>query len=110
MCLVYLGGPEFCEKSLQPNYTLSSNVSPVMKVVLCGVPAPILHWRFKDGSSVMAMRQSINSYTYEFLINLPKLTQKTCERDLTLIATGNIVLKWRQQLLFPNCKCQAISL
>ena len=110
VCLVYLGGPEICEKVSQPNYTLNFNVSPVINVVLCGVPAPILHWRFIDGSSAMATRKKIKSYTYKYLIHMPKLTQKTCGRELTLIATGSVVLKWRKQLFFANCKYQKFFL
>ena len=108
MCLVHLGGPEFCEKPLQPNYTLSGNALSVIKIVFCGVPAPILHWRFIDGSNAIATRKIKKSYTYEYLIHLPKLTQRTCGGELTLIATGNVALKWRKQLFFENCKYQGV--
>ena len=112
MCLVHLGGPEFCEKALKSNYTytLSGNALPVINVVLCGVPAPILHWRFIDGSSAMATRKTKKSYTYEYLIHLPEFRQSTCGGELTLIATGNVILKWRKQLFFENCKYQDVFL
>lgn len=110
ICLVNLGGPEFCKEALQPNYTLSSKVSPVISVVLCGVPPPILHWRFIDSSNVMATRKTIKSYTYEYLIHLPKLTQKTCGGELVLIATGKVVSKWRRQLFLAKCKYQKFFL
>ena len=56
----------------------------------------------------MATRKTINSNTYEYLIHFQKLAKKTCKGELRLIATGNVVLKRRKQLLFANCKYQGI--
>ena len=76
MCRERLGGPEFCEEVLQPNYMFGTNVSPGINVVLYDAPAPILHWRITDGANVVAAHKSIKSYTYEYLIFLPNLTKK----------------------------------
>lgn len=102
MFFIYLGGPEFCQEDLQSHYTFGNNVSPVTSVILCGIPAPIVHWKFHDDTNVVATREAINTYTYKY--TLPMITQKSCGRELTFYATGKVTLQRKLRVFFSKCK------
>lgn len=87
------------------NYTFNSDVLPVINVTLCGVPAPILHWTFHNGATMVATREPINTYTYKYLIHLPNITQKTCGVELSLNATGTDKIKKTISVFPAKCKC-----
>ena len=103
MCLLYLGGPVFCQGDLQSSYIFGSNVDPHINLTLCCVPPPTVTWSFhgKDGN---ATRELVGNYTYEYLIQLPRLTQKTCGRELILNVTGLNNTEKRSQLFLDSCK------
>ena len=105
-----LGGPEFCKGNPQSRHNFSENVTPVINVTLCGVPAPILLWNFNDGVAENATRKAINYYTFEYSMQLPELTQETCGRKLALTATGNESIKEELLVFLDSCKSENISL
>ena len=72
---------------------------------MCGVPAPIVRWRFNDGPIAVATRDAINFYTYQYLVQLPKLTQKSCGGELTLNASGIIVIERKICVFLEKCEC-----
>ena len=101
--MLYLGGPEFCNGELPSSYNFSNNDDQIIKIILCGVPAPDLEWRLSDGAVMPANRTAINSYTYQYLIELPQLTQRVCGRELVVNASGNKIEEKRPVFL-TNCK------
>ena len=103
MSLLCLGGPEFCQEDLQSNYTYGSNNSQVINVILCGVPPPVLHWKFQNGANFVARREPINAYTHKYMP--PKVTQKSCGRELTLLAIGKTTLERKLFVFLAKCKC-----
>ena len=105
-----LGGPEFCEGILQSRYTFSENDTQVINVTLCGVPAPILQWKFHHFPTKNATRNARNHYTYEYSIELPKLTQETCGRKLILNATGNKTERAELTVFLTRCKYENFSI
>ena len=105
ICLIYLGGPEFCEKDLKSNYTFGIDVTPVINVTLCGVPAPVVRWRFHGGANAVATRKEINSHTYQYMIQLPNVTQKLCGREITLNFIGKATLERKLHVLLSKCMC-----
>ena len=104
MFLLYLGGPEFCQEDLQSNYTFGNNNSQVINVILCGVPAPVVHWKYPNGDNFAAKRELINAYTYKYMP--PKVTQKSCGRELTFHAKGKATLERKLLVFLAKCKCQ----
>ena len=102
MFFIYLGGPEFCQEDLESNYTFANNASPVISVMLCGIPATIVHWKFHDNTNVVATREAINTYTYKY--TLPMITQKSCGRELTFHATGKVTIQRKLRAFFSRCK------
>ena len=107
--MLYLGGPEFCYGDLQSSYNFSNNVNQEIGVTLCGVPAPDLEWRVHGDTFMPARRTAVNSYTYEYLIELPELTQKICGRELVLNASGYKPILKNRTVFLTNCKYGNIS-
>ena len=107
--MLYLGGPEFCYGHLQSSYNFSNNTDQVIRILLCGVPAPVLEWRLHDSAFMPVNRTAINSYTYEYLIKLPPLTQRICGRELVLNASGNKPILENRTVFLTNCKYGNIS-
>ena len=103
MSLLYLGGPEFCQENLKSNYTYGGNDYEVINVILCGVPSPVVHWKFQNGSNFVATREPINPYTYKYMP--PALTQKSCEREITFHAKGKTTLEENLLVFLAKCKC-----
>ena len=91
-------------KGLESNYTFGSNVTPVISFTLRGVPAPSVTWLFHKDSAGNASREQSDSYTYEHSIQLPKLTQKTCGRQLVLKASGYNITERIATVFVTDCK------
>ena len=100
---LYLGGPEFL-KGLKSSYTFGSNITPVITFTLHGVPAPNVTWWLHKDYAGNASREQRDSYTYKYSIQLPKLTQKTCGRQLVLKASGYNVTERTTTVFVTNCK------
>ena len=91
-------------KGLESNYTFGSNVTPVVNFTLCGVPAPNVTWWLHKDYTGYVSREKIDSYIYEYSIQLPKLTQKTCGRQLVLKATGYNMTERTSTAFVTDCK------
>ena len=100
---MYLGGPEFL-KGLDSNYTFGSNVTPVINVTLCGIPAPNVTWLLHTDYAGNASREESDRYTYEYSMRLPKLTQKTCGRQLVLNVSGYNMTERTTTVFVTECK------
>ena len=100
---MYLGGPEFL-KGLECSYTFGSNVTPVINFTLNGVPAPNVTWWFHKDYAGNALSEQSDSYKYELSIQLPKLTQKTCGRQLVLRASGYYTTERTATVFVTDCK------
>ena len=100
---MYLGGPEFL-KGLESEYTFRSNVTPVINFTLHGVPAPNVTWMLHEDDAGKTTREQIYIYKYKYSIQLPKLTQKTCGRQLVLKAIGYNITERRITVFVTDCK------
>ena len=103
ICLLYLGGPVFCNGNLQSRYNFGRNVYPLISFTICGVPPPNVTWSF-HGEGGNATSEFVKSYMYKYLIRLPQLTQETCGRDLVLNVTGYNSTEKRLRLFLDSCK------
>lgn len=57
------------------------------------------------GQKLDIVNVTINSYTHNFTLQLPQLTQTTCGRELTVKATGfNGTLTDETKIFLRNCK------
>ena len=91
-------------KRLESNYTFGSNVTPVVNFTLRGVPAPNVTWWLHKNYAGYISREQIDSYMYEYSIQLPKLTQKTCGRQLVLKASGYNKSERTTTVFVTDCK------
>lgn len=63
-----------------------------------------MHVEFID-ANVKVINGTINSFTYNYTVQLPKLTQKTCGKELTITATGfNDTQITITKIFLENCK------
>ena len=88
MNLLHLGRPEFCQGSLPSNFSFDDNSSPRINIVLCGTPQPKLEAEF-IGQKLNILNITIDSYTRNYTMQLPRLTQIACGKELTVRAIGN---------------------
>ena len=95
--------PEFL-KGLDYSYTFGSNVTPVINFTLRGEPAPNVTWQLHEDDAGNATREQSDSYKYEYSIQLPKLTQKTCGRQLVLKASGYNMTERITTVFVTDCK------
>ena len=91
-------------KGLESNYTFGSNVTPVISFTLRGVPAPNVTWLLHKDYAGNASREQSDSYTYEYSIQLPKLTQKTCGRQLVMKVSGYNMAERTTTVFVTKCK------
>ena len=99
---MYLGGPEYL-KGLNSSYTFGSNVTPLINFTLNGVPVPSVTWQLPKDYAGNASREQRDSSTYKYSIQLPKLTQKTCGRQLVLKASGYNIRERTATVFVTNC-------
>ena len=64
-----------------------------------------MHVKFID-LNVNVTDATINSYTYNYTLLLPQLTQKTCGKELTITATGfgDTQIANKTTIFLKNCK------
>ena len=55
---------------------------------MCGIPAPVVQWKFDDGVFRRIFPIPINKFTFKYSIELPKLDLENCGKDLVLEATN----------------------
>ena len=102
--VLYLGGPEFCQGGFPSNFTFDDNSSPIIVITLCGVPQPLVVAEFA-GQKLKVIKAALNSYTHNFTLVLPQLTQTQCGRILEVTATGyNDALTDKTKIFLKNCK------
>ena len=104
MGFFYLGGPEFCSGDLHSNFTFGNVAHPVINITLCGVPAPVVQWMLHDGAINLAEMSRLNNYTYVYSMQMAKLTQKTCGRNIILKATGYNVTERKSKVFLSSCE------
>lgn len=71
---LHLGGPELCYGSFPSNITFDDKGSPIVKLTLCGAPAPKVEWKFSN-QKVKVLSEKINSFTHNFTLALPQPTK-----------------------------------
>ena len=102
--VLHLGGPELCQESFPSNFTFDDQNPPRINITLCGVPQPKVQGLF-NGHSVQVLKETVNSYTHNFTLQLPLLTQTDCGKELTITATeNNRTLNYTTQIFVKNCK------
>ena len=104
MKILHLGRPEFCQGNLPSNFTFDDNSSPRINVVLCGTPQPTVEGEFV-GQKLNILYMTIDSYTHNYTLQLPRLNQISCGKELTLTAIGNNgVIDDETKVFVKNCK------
>ena len=102
--ILHIGGPVFCRGDFPSNYTADDTTSLRIDIVLCGVPQPEVHADFID-QTLKVVNTTINSYTHNYMVQLPRLTQAKCGKELTVTATGqNRTLTDKTKIFVKNCK------
>lgn len=102
--ILNLGGPEVCQNSFPGSLTFDASSSPIINVSLCGLPQPDVK-AFFLGQMLNIKNETVNSYTHNFTLQLPVLTQLACGRELTIAATGyNGTLSLKIKIRVKNCK------
>ena len=102
--ILYLGGPEFCHGAYPRDFTFDDNDSPRINITLCGVSAPVVQGEF-IGQKLNVQNTKINSYTHNYTLELPRLTKKTCGKELTVKTTGcNGLLTEKTKSFVKKCK------
>lgn len=85
--------------------TFDDNSSLKINLIVCGVPRPVVEGKF-IGKTLNAQNATVNSFTTNYTLELPQLTQTTCGKELTITATGlndkSITLKTK--IFLRNCK------
>ena len=104
MNILHLGWPEFCQGSLPSNFTFDGNSSPRINIVFCGTPQPTVEGEF-TGQKLNILNVTIDSYTHNYTLQLPRLTQISCGKELTVRAIGNNgVIADETKVFLKNCK------
>lgn len=102
--ILHLGGPIFCQDDYPKDFTFDENYSPRINKTVCGVPAPERQGEF-IGQKLNVLNTKVNSYTHNYTLELPRLTQKTCGKELTVKATGcNGLLTEKTKIFVKKCK------
>ena len=91
-------------KGLKSSYTFGSNITPVVNFTLLGVPAPSVSWWLHEDYAGYVSGEKIDSYIYKYSIQLPKLTQRTCGRQLVLKAIGYNMTERTTTVFVTDCK------
>ena len=103
--VLHLGEPEFCQGKLRSNFFFDVNRSPKINITLCGVPQPDVQGDF-NAKKLTVLKAKLNSYTHNFTLQLPRLTQTVCGKELILTATGynNISITDKTKIKVRNRK------
>ena len=103
--VLYLGGPELCQGGFPSNFTFDDNSSPKINITYCGVPQPKVNAEF-IGEKLNVVNTTVNSYTHDYTLELPRLDQTVCGKELTATATGhNGTITDKIKIFLKNCKC-----
>lgn len=96
--LLSLGEPIFCEKIPETSYTFVEDETPILSFRLCGVPEPIVTWKFieeisnkvlpSESAPVNNAKGKLASYAYQYSVPLPLMRRKNCGKMLLLSTSG----------------------
>ena len=108
---LHLGEPVFCQGQILPsNFTFDDNSSPRINIVLCGIPQPTVEGEF-IGQKVNILNKTIDSYTHNYTLQLPRLTQTSCGKELTVRTIGcNGIIANKTKVFVENCKYDTKSM
>ena len=68
------------------------------------MPEPVLKAEFL-GLKVNVLNTAVNNYTYSYTLELPRVRQFACGKDLTVTAAGyNGALTKKTKIFLRNCK------
>ena len=68
------------------------------------MPEPVVRAEF-DGLKVNVLNTAVNNYTFSYTLELPRVRQIACGKDLTVTATGyNGTLTKKTKIFVRNCK------
>ena len=71
---------------------------------MCGVPQPRLEGEF-NGQDITPTHATLNNYTHNFTLQLPRLTQAECGKVLKIKAVGhNGTLNATARIFVENCE------
>lgn len=103
---LYLGELEFCLEDFPSNYSFNEFATEKLTITLYGVPPPTVQWKFHDDEVKETNHTTINSYTYQDVVTLPKLTQEMCGKKPLFNATGynNSTLMGNSSIFLNECK------
>ena len=83
---------------------MDDNSLPKINIVLCGLPQPAVEAEFV-GQKLKVLNTTVNSYTYNYILELPWLTQIACGKELIVTTTGyNGTLTDKINIYVSNCK------
>ena len=101
---MHLGGPELCQDCFPSNFTFDENSSPRINVTIYGAPQPKVQAEF-NGQVINVRNETLNTYTHNFTLELPRLTQAACGKELKMTITGNNRTLTNKTKIFPkDCK------
>ena len=90
--------PTFCEQILEKSYTFMEDKTPILSFKLCGVPEPIVTWKFIEeisnkvlpsGSApVRNAKGKLASYAYQYSVPLPLMRKENCGKLFLLSTSG----------------------
>ena len=62
--------PTFCEQILEKSYTFMEDKTPILSFKLCGVPEPIVTWKFIEEISNKVLPSGSTPVRNAMLINI----------------------------------------
>ena len=94
------------------NETFDDKSSPRINITLRGVPPPVVDAKFL-GLDLKVQSTTVNSYTHNYTLELPQLTQTACGKELTVTATVtatgyNRNLTAKMKIFVRNCKYDSL--
>ena len=95
----------FCPgRSLPSNFTFNDNSSPRINILLCGKPQPTVEGEFFS-QKLNIFYKMMDSNTHNYTLQLPRLTQISCGKELTVRTIGcNGIIANKAKILVKNCK------
>ena len=90
--------PTFCEQIPEKSYTFMEDKTPILSFKLCGVPEPIVTWKFIEKMSnkvlpsgstpVRNAKGKLASYAYQYSVPLPLMRKENCGKMFLLSTSG----------------------
>ena len=85
-------------------FVFDDNSLPRINITLCGVPQPEVRPEFTS-RILTVLSKPVNNYAHTYTLELPRLTQTTCGRELIVTAVGHSsTLTKKIKFFVENCK------